>query len=363
MNTGTNIIEFILKAAARDSRIIVGGSLKDINTYIPGSNLLIIADKEVHELYSDIFPDFPLIIIESSEQTKSLSTIEHIYKQFLEQDVDRDTFILAIGGGVLCDIAGFAASTYLRGLRYAFVATTLLAQVDASVGGKNGVNFNGIKNIIGVFNQPEFVICDHDLLKTLDKEEFLSGLGEVLKYGFIGDPEILAYFGDDSNAGQEDTGKIHDIVVRSLRIKKQIVENDELETGLRRLLNFGHSFGHAIESTAKIPHGIAISYGMLAAIYISARKGYMSDGEAKKATHLIKGSGVLKAVSLDPAMLRYHFAADKKRSGRYLYFVMLKNIGEAFTEKLEADMLFELFEDWLNKEVSSASGLITLKQN
>lgn len=350
MNTLPGIKEVMIKGLNRDSKIVIGGSLDKLGGYIPKSNVIIITDERVHELYSSRFPDFPVIRIKSGEELKNLGTIEFIYSQLLALKADRNTYILGIGGGVICDIAGFAASTFLRGLRFGFVATTLLAQVDASIGGKNGVNFSGFKNIIGVFNQPELVICDHSLLKTLDEYEFLSGLGEVLKYGFIGDPEILNYFKPEKFVNREDLQLIHELVVKSVHIKKSIVEKDEMETGERRLLNFGHTFGHAIESAHGLSHGMAVTYGMLAAIYISEREGYLSLDESKMARDIILNSGIIRRVQINLDKLQTQFIVDKKRSGKFLYFVLLHSFGNAFSEKIEIGKINNWLVDWVNWE-------------
>ena len=350
MNTMPAIKKVMIKGLIRDSEVIIGGSLDKLGEYIPKSNVIIITDERVHELYSSRFPAFPVIRIKRGEESKSLDTIELIYSQLLALNADRYTYILGIGGGVVCDISGFAASTFLRGLRFGFVATTLLAQVDASIGGKNGVNFSGFKNIIGVFNQPELVMCDHSLLKTLNEHEFLSGLGEVLKYGFIGDPEILNYFKSEGFVDREDLKLIHELVIRSVNIKKSIVEKDEMETGERRLLNFGHTFGHAIESAHGLSHGMAITYGMLAAIYISEREGYLSQEESNKARDIILNSGIIKDVKINLEKLQAQFIADKKRSGKFLYFVFLHSFGNAFSEKAEIGKIEYWLVDWINWE-------------
>lgn len=350
MNTLPGIQEVIIKGLFRDSKIIIGGSLDKLGKYIPKSNVIIITDERVHELYSSRFPAFPVISIKRGEESKNLGTIEFIYSQLLALNADRNTYVLGIGGGVVCDITGFVASTFLRGLKFGFVATTLLAQVDASLGGKNGVNFSGFKNIIGVFNQPELVICDHSLLKTLNEHEFLSGLGEVLKYGFIGDPEMLDYFKSGEFIGRADLNLIHELVVRSVHIKKFIVEKDEIETGERRLLNFGHTFGHAIESAHGLSHGMAVAYGMLAAIYISEREGYLSHEESNRARDIILKSGIIKGVKINLEKLQIQFMTDKKRSGNFLYFVLLHSLGNAFSEKAEIGKVESWLADWVNWE-------------
>ena len=194
------------------------------------------------------------------------------------------------------------------------------------------------------------MICDHSLLKTLDEHEFLSGMGEVLKYGFIGDPEILNYFKSEGFADREDLILIHELIVRSVHIKKSIVEKDEMETGERRLSNFGHTFGHAIESAHGLSHGMAVTYGILAAIYISDKEGYLSKEESKEARNIILNSGIIKDVKINLKKLQTKFMADKKRSGNFLYFILLHSFGNAFSEKAEIGKVENWLVDWVNWE-------------
>ena len=171
----------------------MGERLANLPRYLPATRTVVITDRTVQDLYQKGFPSCETITIGTGEPIKTLDTVRSIYDKLLEIETDRSTFIAGIGGGIVCDITGFAASTYLRGLRFGFVSTTLLSQVDASVGGKNGVNFKGYKNIVGVFSQPRFVICDFEMLKTLPKKEILSGFGEIVKHAVIGDKNLFSY--------------------------------------------------------------------------------------------------------------------------------------------------------------------------
>ncbi|MGB5991778.1 MAG: 3-dehydroquinate synthase family protein, partial [Desulfobacterales bacterium] len=184
---------FEIHGSTGDSFIHVGKTLRNLEKYIPSENVVLITDKNVKQFYENDFPPHPVITIDIGEKIKNLDTVRDIYEKLVTVGADRSTFIVGIGGGIVCDIAGFVASTYLRGVRFGFVSSTLLSQVDASVGGKNGVNFKGYKNMVGVFNQPEFVICDLNLLNTLPKKEILNGMAEIVKHGAIEDASLFAY--------------------------------------------------------------------------------------------------------------------------------------------------------------------------
>ena len=183
--------EYLIKSEIGSSRIVVGESLGNIEKYLPHNRVIIITDGNVSSQYKDKFPGFPVITISTGENAKTLDTISEITDEFINLGIDRGSFILGIGGGVVCDIAGFAASIFMRGLGFGYVSTTLLSQVDASVGGKTGVNFQGYKNMLGSFRQPEFVLCDINMLKTLPEQDYRSGFAEVVKYGVIKDRELF----------------------------------------------------------------------------------------------------------------------------------------------------------------------------
>ena len=176
-----------------DSTLLIGESLQALSRYLPPGKTFIITDANVREAYGRLFPPAEVIEIGTGEGIKNLETVGSVYEALIRCEADRASFILGIGGGIVCDVTGYAASTYLRGLKFGFVASTLLAQVDAAVGGKNGVNFEGYKNLIGVFSQPDFVICDPVLLRTLPRKEVLSGMAEVVKHALIADADLFLY--------------------------------------------------------------------------------------------------------------------------------------------------------------------------
>ena len=240
-----------------------------------------------------------------------------------------------MGGGIVCDIAGFVASTFLRGVRFGFVATTLLAQVDASVGGKNGVNFQGFKNMVGLFHQPEFVICDPELLKTLPQKEISCGLAEIVKHGAIADADLFAYLEQHAKDTLVlDRQVIEKLVLASVRIKSAMVKRDETEKGERRLLNFGHTFGHAIEKVAGISHGEAVSRGMAIAAALSVKKDLLTADEDKRLRALLNNLKLPTYFGLETKAVANAIGKDKKREGNWIHFVLLNGIGSATVAKI-----------------------------
>jgi 3-dehydroquinate synthase len=207
----------------------------------------------------------------------------------MKEGADRSGFILGVGGGVVCDISGFLASVYMRGIPFGFVSTSLLSQVDASTGGKNAVNLGEIKNVIGNFRQPEFVICDTTMLRTLPEDEYISGLSELIKTGIIGDESIIETLENDyAGILKRDRELLSGLVTRSVRYKAEVVSEDEKETGLRRVLNFGHTFGHAIELHEGVKHGIAVAAGMELTTLFSLSLGYISKMDSDRIINLLR---------------------------------------------------------------------------
>ncbi|MEJ2024307.1 MAG: 3-dehydroquinate synthase [Deltaproteobacteria bacterium] len=317
------------------SRILVGERLENLKHSLPAARSIIITDDTVGRLYPLDAVAAEIITIGTGEKIKTLDTVSHIYGRLLSCEADRSTFIVGVGGGIVCDVAGFAAATFLRGLRFGFVPTTLLAQADAAIGGKNGVNFEGYKNMVGVFQQPEFVICDPETLKTLPQREIANGLAEIVKHAAIADGAFFAYLerhADDILALKR--GPMKRLVETSVRIKSAIVTKDEKEKGERRLLNFGHTFGHAIEKTTGSPHGEAVSRGMAVAAALSVKKGLLRASEEKRLTTLLKRLDLPVSLDLETRLLVEAIRKDKKRENNRIHFVLLKGIGSALVEKI-----------------------------
>lgn len=329
-----------VKGSGRESVIYVGEKLQNVSRYIPLERTIIITDSNVAAHYRREFPPCPVITIGIGEKIKTLETVKEIFSKLLELEAQRSSFILGIGGGIVCDIAGFVASTYLRGVRFGFVSTTLLSQVDASVGGKNGVNFEGYKNMVGVFNQPEFVICDIDLLSTLPEKELVNGFGEIVKHAAIGSRNMFDYIEERYEKALDlNIEVLEKLVYDSVVIKSDVVNRDEKETGERRKLNFGHTFGHAIEKTAQIPHGEAISIGMVVAGALSVKRGLLSQKTADRLTGIIRKLRLPVRINMDIDEILDALKRDKKREGNSIYFILLEDIGKAVIEEIAINEL------------------------
>jgi 3-dehydroquinate synthase len=333
---GADIVEVLeIHGSTGYSTILIGESIRNLRKYIPSEKVVIITDTNVCHHYLEYFSSCEVIEIGTGEGIKNLDTIQSIYGKLVELEADRSSFIVGIGGGIVCDIAGFAASTYLRGVRFGFVPSTLLSQVDASVGGKNGVNFGGYKNIVGVFNQPEFVICDMSLLKSLPEREILCGLAEIVKHAAIGDVDLFSYLEEHhEKALKLDSEMVENLVYGSLVIKTSIVNRDEREVGERRKLNFGHSFGHAIEKTAGVLHGEAVSVGMMVASSLSEKRGHLTAEDTERIEELLKKLRLPTRLSIDEGRVLEALRKDKKRQNESINFVLLHGIGNAFLEKI-----------------------------
>lgn len=280
----------------------------------------------------DIAGRRPPLSIPDGERAKTLKTVSRIYDAMIRQRLDRSATIVAFGGGVVGDVAGFAAATYLRGVRLVQIPTTLLSQVDSAIGGKVGVNLPAGKNLIGSFHAPALVLCDPEVLATLPRREFRSGLYEVVKYGVIASRPLFERVSANLAAVlAQDPGVLTDLIADCCRIKARVVELDEREAGPRRVLNFGHTVGHALEAITKyrrFRHGEAIAYGMLAAARISANRGVLSREDETRLQDLIRRMGPLPKVSdLSARAALEAITHDKKISRGTLHFVLARELG------------------------------------
>jgi 3-dehydroquinate synthase len=275
------------------------------------------------------------VTLPPGETSKSLRMVERCYDQLARHRLERNSFIIAFGGGVIGDLAGFVAATYLRGIQFVQVPTSLLAQVDSSVGGKVGVNLKAGKNLVGAFYQPRLVLCDLSALATLSARQFRSGVAEVIKYGIIFDAPLFARLERDLPLLlKRDTRVLADVVARCCEIKAEVVGQDERETGLRAILNFGHTIGHAIEAIfgyGKYLHGEAISIGQVAAAKLSVRAAGLSAAEVARIQRLFARAGLPTEIKLTPARVQTLIDAmrlDKKVTGGEVKFVLARRIGQ-----------------------------------
>jgi len=275
-------------------------------------------------------------LFEDREAKKELRSVEHISRMLARAKADRRSLILAVGGGVVGDVVGYAAASYLRGVALVQIPTTLVAQTDSSVGGKTGVNLPEGKNLVGAFYPARLVVVDSLVLKTLSKREFRGGLAEVIKYGIIGDAELFEYLEENlEKALRRDEKVLEHLITRSIEIKTRVVSKDERENGLREILNYGHTFGHALESETRYlryQHGEAIAWGMKCAALLGHKIGLTKAGDVSRILSLIERLGSLPAwPKVSDASLIAAMRADKKTRDNKLRFVLSKKIGKAAT--------------------------------
>jgi len=347
--------EIVITAGSSSSIVKIGESIENINNYASIENTVIITDENVNRLYSGLFSHYRTIVIGTGEEIKNISTIEYIIKKLIELRCDRKTFILGIGGGVVSDIAGFAASIYMRGLNFGFISSSLLSQVDASVGGKNGVNIDGLKNMIGTINQPEFVICDHSMLKTLPDDEYINGIAELIKTSCLDNDGLFQFISDNrEKLLKRNEDIISEAVYKSVKFKAKIVEEDEKETGVRKILNLGHTLGHGIEKVKSLKHGFAVAIGISFALYISRDSGLLSLSVEREIVDILKYFGLPAALNevADKKNISEIIDAvrsDKKRDTDGVDFVLLNGIGRSVIKKIDYDELTEYILDYIER--------------
>ncbi len=273
-----------------------------------------------------------IYILNPGEASKNYLEVNKIYSSLLENNFGRDTLIVAIGGGVTGDLAGFVASTFMRGLKLVHIPTTLLSMVDSSIGGKTGINFQKNKNLIGTFYQPDFVLIDTAFLTTLPKSEVISGMGEIIKYGYLSDQAFFTYLDQNFNHLINCEPKfINYAILKSVLIKASVVSNDEREAGLRQILNLGHTFAHAFEKELnfKIKHGEAVVAGIICAVILSYNLNFLPENLMMKMLTLaskVRLPKNLSEINLENVLL--HMQHDKKNRNGKIKFVLLKGIGE-----------------------------------
>jgi len=326
---------------------IASNLLSQLSSLMPvlsGRQLMVVTNTTVSPLYLDkvvqllsVHCDVDTIILPDGEQFKNLDTLNRIFTALLEKTHSRKTTLVALGGGVVGDMTGFAAASYQRGVDFIQIPTTLLSQVDSSVGGKTGVNHALGKNMIGAFHQPTSVFIDIDTLTTLPDRELSAGIAEVVKYGLIRDADFFVWLEENMDAlVSRDNQALTYAVRRSCEIKAEVVAKDEKEGGLRAILNFGHTFGHAIETAKGYGvwlHGEAVSAGMLMAVDLSVRLGWIDSSVATRTKDLLVRAGlpISSPDDMTPEQFLSLMAVDKKVVDKQLRLVLLTKLGEAVT--------------------------------
>jgi len=325
-----------------------------------GSKQMIVTSGTVWNLYGKIVRDsleasgfdVSVTLVSDDEEAKSFQTLATIFDRLLESEFERSSGIIALGGGVVGDVSGFAAATFMRGLRFVQVPTTLLAQVDSSIGGKTGVNHSKAKNVIGAFHQPSLVWADTSTLSTLSDREIRSGLAEIIKYSVIADPALFKLLsGSVSSFSNISRDSLIEIVSRCCSIKARIVEEDEKEQGVRSILNYGHSVGHALETLtdyADYTHGEAVAIGMMAAARISFEIGATDQDMVQSQEDIMKRAGLPTAITqpIDAIEIMRQLRKDKKRVDERIRWVLPRRLGEVFlTQEVPSEVVLKVLHD------------------
>lgn len=329
-----------------NSTLYIGKIAEVLDSVLPHTRVVVITDVNINRLYPDLVHSYDHIVIGSGEAIKNLNTVSMIYNRLMAMGADRSTFILGIGGGIVTDIAGFVAATYMRGLDFGFISTTLLGQVDASIGGKNGVNVADYKNMAGTFRHPRFVISDVEMLHSLPQRELRAGMAEAVKSALVGDAALFDFIEEHADGDlYSNAAALQHIVEASVAVKSNIVADDELEKGRRRMLNLGHTLGHAIEKcTHDVNHGEAVAMGISLIAHASMKQGFINDTMVKRIDDVLTRLGFKLTPPTSIANVLREVKYDKKKKDNLLHLVMLEGVGSCRIVDVSFEELDKLFE-------------------
>ena len=318
----------------------------DINDLLQDAFTVIVTDENLYHLHAEKLAGYRVIKITAGEEYKNQFTVDSIIEELLLMGAHKNTFLIGLGGGVVTDITGYVAAVYMRGIKFGFVPTSILAMVDAAIGGKNGIDVGVYKNMIGTIRQPEFIFYYYSFLKTLPVKEWVNGFAEVIKHACIKDALLFKVLEKYSlHEYQADPTLIADLIEKNVTIKTGVVIGDEFETGDRKLLNFGHTIGHAIENLHGIPHGHAVSIGMIAACNLSVQLNNFHADDAAKIVRLLTRYHLPVDVETDHAKVFEVLKMDKKRTGDGVQFILLNTIGKAEIKYISLSDLEKHFKE------------------
>lgn len=323
---------------------------------------------EIASICGDLFSKVISFVFPAGEASKNMDTVQKLYLSLIENHFDRGDLLIALGGGVVGDLTGFAAATYLRGIDFLQIPTTLLAQVDSSIGGKTGVDFQQYKNMVGAFHMPRMVYMNTATLNTLPAEQFSSGMAEIIKHGLIRDEAYYRWISDhrEGICGL-DPELLEEMIYRSCQIKGSVVEEDPKEKGVRAHLNFGHTVGHAVEklSDFRLSHGYSVALGMKAAAYLSKKLGYLSGEDISEMLSVFASFGLPVSLPLeeDSREILQATKSDKKMAGKQIKFIILTAVGTAqiYREFTDEDLLEAI--DYMKSDIPETAGSVAKKTN
>jgi 3-dehydroquinate synthase len=314
------------------------GSFAHLKKIVDQKHSVIITDENVFDAHSNKFKGWDTIVLKAGEEYKIQATVDATIEQLIDFEADRKTTLIGVGGGVVTDLTGYAASVYMRGISFGFVPTSLLAMVDASIGGKNGIDVGVYKNMVGTIRQPSFILHDMSFLNTLPQNEWENGFAEIIKHACIKDAAMFRQLEAGSFKSYQSNKKlIGDLVKRNATIKTKVVQQDEFEKGDRRLLNYGHTLGHALENQYELSHGQAISIGMAYASVISEE--LLGFKEAGRVTKLLSQYHLPAFAEFDRKKVFEVMKMDKKREKKELNYILLEKIGKGIVRSIPIDQL------------------------
>ena len=312
----------------------------DLKKIAEGRRMILVTDEHLYAAHPKLFRKQDVIVLKPGEEYKVQPTVDAIIEQMIRFEADRKTLLVGVGGGVVTDMTGYAASVYMRGIPFGFVPTSLLAMVDASIGGKNGIDVGPYKNMVGVIRQPQFLLYDYTLLKSLPDAEWSNGFAEIIKHACIRDKAAFDLLEKEGVASfKRSRAKLAALVERNAQLKSSVVVKDEFEQGDRKLLNFGHTLGHALETQYELSHGQAISIGMVHACRLSAQIEKFKDTD--RVSSLLNAYGLPTEAKFKWSKVLGILRMDKKRVNAGINYVLLKNIGKGVIKSLSLDELEE----------------------
>ncbi|HMX81075.1 MAG TPA: 3-dehydroquinate synthase [Ferruginibacter sp.] len=334
--------------SSKTVRFYFDASIVSIGQATGDKPVIILTDENVYENHRAQLDLYPVIRILPGEENKTPATAGQVIEQLITMGAGRDTMLVGVGGGVVTDIAGYVAAVYMRGISFGFVPTSILAMTDAAIGGKNGVDVGVYKNMVGTIRQPDFIFYDYSFLKTLPVSEWVNGFAEVIKHACIKDAVLFSMLERYTlHEYQSDPTLVAELIERNVDIKASVVSADEFETGDRKLLNFGHTIGHAIENLHHIPHGHAVSIGMVAACNLSEQLGHLHFEEAARIVRLLARYHLPVDVDTDHARVFEVLKMDKKRKDDAMQFILLNKIGSASVVSIPLTELEKHFKEIL----------------
>lgn len=334
--------------SSKTVRFYFDASIVSIGQATGDKPVIILTDENVYENHRAQLDLYPVIRILPGEENKTPATAGQVIEQLITMGAGRDTMLVGVGGGVVTDIAGYVAAVYMRGISFGFVPTSILAMTDAAIGGKNGVDVGVYKNMVGTIRQPDFIFYDYSFLKTLPVSEWVNGFAEVIKHACIKDAVLFSMLERYTlHEYQSDPTLVAELIERNVDIKASVVSADEFETGDRKLLNFGHTIGHAIENLHHIPHGHAVSIGMVAACNLSEQLGHLHFEEAARIVRLLARYHLPVDVDTDHARVFEVLKMDKKRKDDAMQFIILNKIGSASVVSIPLTELEKHFKEIL----------------